>query len=319
MGEAKVAMLDMIDYLKSAFQKIVEDIDWMDELTKSRSFDKLKGMRRFIAYPDELKSESEVTDYHSSLHVDGEDFFGNQVRLVKWDLEYQHSRLRERVDKADWRDHSWVPVVNAFYSATTNAIMFPAGILQGLFFNHKVPRYLNFGAIGGVIGHEITHGFDDRGRLYDADGNLNDWWEKATGEEYVRRAKCIVDQYSDRYNEQTGLNLKGKQNQGENIADNGGIKEAYMAYTQWVSENEEESPLPGFESMTPQQMFWVSWGQVWCAKYRDAALKKQIETGAHAPGRYRILGPLSNNEDFARDFNCPLGSPMNPEKKCKVW
>jgi len=223
------------------------------------------------------------------------------------------------VDKADWRDHSYVPIVNAFYSPSRNAMIFPAGILQGLFFNHKVPRYLNFGAIGGVIGHEITHGFDDRGRLFDADGNLNDWWEKATGEEYVRRAKCIVDQYSDRYNEQTGLNLKGKQNQGENIADNGGIKESYMAYTQWVSENKEESPLPGFESMTPRQMFWVSWGQVWCAKYRDAALKKQIETGAHSPGRYRILGSLSNNEDFARDFNCPVGSPMNPEKKCKVW
>lgn len=317
--EAKAEMLDMIDYLKGAFKKIIEDIDWMDDLTKERAFDKLKTMRRFIAYPDELTEESVVTEYHAGVDVDEEDFYGNDARLTRWNRQHQHSMLREPVDKSDWREHSWVPIVNALYHPSKNAITFPAGILQGLFFNHKVPRYLNFGAIGGVIGHEITHGFDDQGRQYDAEGNLNDWWEKATGEEYNERAKCIIDQYSEQLNRQTGLNLKGKQTQGENIADNGGIKEAYMAYTQWASKNGVEESLPGFETMTPRQMFWVSWGQVWCAKWRDAALKSQIETGQHSPGKYRILVPLSNNEDFAKDFNCPAGSGMNPEKKCKVW
>ena len=157
-GEAKAEMLDMISYLKSAFSKILNDIDWMDPTTKSRAFDKLEAMKKFIAYPDELTDEAVVEEYHAGLIIDEDDFFGNQagqrqnshqkgteidlhtsqVRLTNWNRRYKHSRLRQRVDKADWRDHSYVPIVNAFYSSSRNAMIFPAGILQGLFFNHKV-------------------------------------------------------------------------------------------------------------------------------------------------------------------------------------
>lgn len=168
--EAKEAMLDMIRYLKLAFGKIVDDLDWMDDETKKRAKKKLNKMDQFIGYPDEILVEDNVEELYKSLKMDTNDYLGNSVQLSLWNRNYKYGRLREKVDKKSWKDHSLVAVVNAFYSGSTNSMEFPAGILQGTFFNHLVPKYLNFGAIGAVIGHEITHGFDDQGRQYDYEG-----------------------------------------------------------------------------------------------------------------------------------------------------
>ena len=161
--QARLEILEMIRNINSAFKKTLEDVDWMDKVTKGRALKKLEVMKNFIAYPDELTVEKVVAEHHSGIVVEEDDFYGNKLRMFTWDRQFKHSRLRERVDKNDWRDFSLVPIVNAFYAWDINAMVFPAGILQGVFFNYLRPRYLNYGAIGVVIGHEITHGFDDQG------------------------------------------------------------------------------------------------------------------------------------------------------------
>ncbi|KAL1452805.1 hypothetical protein WDU94_007000 [Cyamophila willieti] len=194
-----------------------------------------------------------------------------------------------------------------------------AGILQGSFFSNDRPKYMNFGAIGFVIGHEITHGFDDQGRQFDKNGNLVDWWQEDTKKSYIEKAKCIIEQYGSYRVAEVNLTLNGINNQGENIADNGGIKEAYNAYVNWARKHPAEPRLPGLQEFTPQQMFWVSAASTWCSKHRPESLKLRITTGFHSPGEFRVLGPLSNLETFSSDFQCPSGSKMNPDKKCKVW
>ena len=161
--QARLEILEMIRNINSAFKKTLEDVDWMDKVTKGRALKKLDVMKNFIAYPDELTIEKVVAEHHSGIVVEEDDFYGNKLRMFTWDRQFKHSRLRERVDKTDWRDFSLVPIVNAFYAWDINAMVFPAGILQGVFFNYLRPQYLNYGAIGVVIGHEITHGFDDQG------------------------------------------------------------------------------------------------------------------------------------------------------------
>lgn len=177
---------------------------------------------------------------------------------------------------------------------------------------------MNYGAIGSVIGHEITHGFDDQGRQFDLNGNLFDWWGPSTSEAYLDKAKCIIDQYANFTDPQTGLNLNGINTQGENIADNGGLKEAYLAYQNYVKKNGPEAGLPGLD-YTTNQLFWISSAQTWCAVFRPEALKKRILTGVHSPNQFRVIGTLVNMKEFANDFKCAEGTKMNPAAKCKVW
>merc|ERR1711874_625336 len=179
--------------------------------------------------------------------------------------------------------------------------------------------YMNYGGIGWVIGHEITHGFDDQGRQFDAAGNLANWWEDATKDKFLDKANCIIWQYGNYTANSVNKTLNGVNTQGENIADNGGIKEAYRAYDSWVKRHGEEPRLPGLQSYTPHQMFWISAANTWCSKYRNKALEKRIKTGAHSPGMFRVQGPFANSREFAEDFKCPTGTNMNPVKKCEVW
>ena len=230
--EAKEETLDMIGYIKRAFEKMLKALDWMDDKTKKRAREKMKQMSEFIAYPDEILDQHVIDGFHKDLQIREDDYYGNLVRLSSWRTRYDDSLYRTKVDKRHWERHSWVALVNAFYNPNINSMEFPAGILQGVFFDHRVPRYLNFGAIGVVIGHELTHGFDDQGRQYDGQGNLKDWWEATTKQSFVGKAKCIIDQYGRYKEDLTGLNLNGINTQGENIADNGGIKESYLGYSE---------------------------------------------------------------------------------------
>lgn len=201
-----------------------------------------------------------------------------------------------------------------------NLLLIP-GILQGMFFSNDRPHYMNYGGIGYVIGHEITHGFDDQGRLYDKSGNLRDWWHRETSAKFTERAQCVLNQYNNFVaDEETGLHVKGRNTMCENIADNGGVMLAYNAYTRWaINQGSPEPRLPGLQNYTPKQMFWISSANIWCSVYRTKTLRHNVLTGQHSPGRYRVIGSFQNQQHFANDFQCPPGSYMNPVKKCKVW
>lgn len=317
---AKKKALELVNNIREEMYEIISNVDWMDENTRKAALEKAHAMAAHIAYPDEILDNEKLTAFYDGLVVslDGT-YLEGVFNTTKWSQEYNYGRLRDPVNKTDWRTHGRPQIVNAFYSPTENSIQFPAGILQGVFFSEDRPNYMNYGAIGFVIGHEITHGFDDQGRTFDKDGNLRDWWDEKTKQKYLEKAKCIIEQYGNYTDTQVNLKLNGINTQGENIADNGGIKEAYRAYVKWAAKNGPEDRLPGLQDYTPQQMFWISAASSWCSTYRNATLMNRITTGVHSPGEFRVIGPFSNMPEFARDFNCPLGSKMNPANKCTVW
>uniref|UniRef100_A0A8C3GJU6 Endothelin-converting enzyme 1 n=1 Tax=Cairina moschata TaxID=8855 RepID=A0A8C3GJU6_CAIMO len=215
--------------------------------------------------------------------------------------------------------HRWSmtpPTVNAYYSPTKNEIVFPAGILQAPFYTRASPKSLNFGGIGVVVGHELTHAFDDQGREYDKDGNLRPWWKNSSVEAFKQQTACMVEQYSN-YTI-NGEAVNGKHTLGENIADNGGLKAAYRAYQNWLKKNGEEETLPTL-GLTNHQLFFVGFAQVWCSVRTPESSHEGLITDPHSPSRFRVIGTVSNSWEFAEHFSCPLGSPMNPPKKCEVW
>lgn len=316
--DSKQNAMEMVTNIRGVFDEILDTVDWMDAKTKQAAKKKLHSMSTHIGYPDEMLDNNKLEEYYRGLDINPDKYFESFLNMSVFATDYSFNKLREPVNKTDWIRHAKPAIVNAFYSSIENSIQFPAGILQGHFFNAQRPKYMNYGAIGYVIGHEITHGFDDQGRQFDVDGNLVDWWEKDTQEAYLTKARCIIEQYGNYTERSTGLNLNGINTQGENIADNGGIKESYIAYRKWAKQNGPEPKLPGLD-YTAEQMFWISAGQTWCAKYRKESLKMRITTGVHSPSEFRVLGPFSNMNYFAKDFKCPEGTPMNPLHKCEVW
>nr|CAD7406995.1 unnamed protein product [Timema poppensis] len=297
--EAKKSAMEMVQDIRNQFLDILKTIDWMDDETRMKGIDKAKSMSVHIAYPDELLDNSKLEKFYQHLEINPDLYLESILNLTKFGTSYSFGRLRQPVNKSEWITHGRPAVVNAYYSSIENSIQFPAGILQGHFFNSDRPRYMNYGAIGFVIGHEITHGFDDQGRQFDKNGNLVDWWQAVTMKKYLAKTRCVIEQYGNYTDEHTGL-------------------KAYRAYLAWVDRNHVEQTLPGLD-YTPRQMFWISAAQTWCSKYRAEAMHQRIITGVHSPGRFRVQGPCSNLEEFSKDFNCPRGSAMNPEKKCKVW
>uniref|UniRef100_A0A336KCR9 CSON013010 protein n=1 Tax=Culicoides sonorensis TaxID=179676 RepID=A0A336KCR9_CULSO len=316
--DSKKVAIEMVNDIKEAFSEIIQTRDWMDEDTKIAAMEKLSRMSVNIAYPNELMDDTIVTEYYKGLHVKQDEYFESALRSYSFLLDKGLERLHESVNKTDWRDLSYVAVVNAFYHPLLNYIMFPAGILQDHFFQANRPKYMNYAAIGFVIGHEITHGFDDMGAQFDVEGNLRQWWQNETLHAYTTRAQCIIDQYSNFTDPEVNVTLNGFNTQGENIADNGGLKEAYNAYQKWVEKYGVEPGLPGL-NYTSNQLFWISAAQTWCTKYKPEALKYTIITDSHSPGRFRVMGPFINSKAFANDFKCSSESKMNPQKKCEVW
>ncbi|CAH1236556.1 unnamed protein product [Diabrotica balteata] len=316
--QARQNAIDMVKDIRAEFQDILKVVDWMDEETRENALEKAKSMTSHIAYPDELLDDEKLKEFYDGLEMDPNQYFKSILNLTLFGTRFSFKRLRQPVNKTDWITHGRPAIVNAFYSSIENSIQFPAGILQGVFFNADRPRYMNYGAIGFVIGHEITHGFDDQGRQFDKVGNLVDWWQETTKKRFVEKAQCIIDQYANYTVPELNLNLNGINTQGENIADNGGLKEAYLAYNSWVRRHGIEPKLPGLK-YTPNQLFWISAANSWCSKYRPESLKLRVLTGYHSPAPFRIIGPMSNSEYFNKDFKCPEGSNMNRAKKCSVW
>lgn len=314
-GESKKSAEEMIHDIRQVFLANLEELDWMDKETKQKAKEKALAIRENIGYPEYLTNTTAMGLKFKGFDVKKDQYFKNIVRSNTFFNLKNYAKLGKPVDKERWG--MTPPTVNAYYSSIENKIAFPAGILQKPFYDHRFPKALNYGGIGMVVGHEITHGFDDNGRLFNKDGNLAKWWSNNSIEAFKNKTKCLVDQYSG-YKFHT-KNLKGEQTLGENIADNGGIKQSFQAYQNWKKRRGPEPPLPGMKDFSNEQIFFLGFAQIWCSKYRPQTAERQVDYGVHSPGKFRVIGSLSNFHEFAKAYKCPKGSRMNPEKKCAVW
>ena len=305
--EAKARMDALIRNLLAAFKVGIEELEWMSPQTKREAQAKLAKYRLKIAYPDQWR------DY-SGLEVKAGDHAGNQMRLRAFQNDDAWARLGKPVER--WRWGFTPQTVNASYSATNNEITFPAGILQPPFFDMDADDAINYGAIGAVIGHEISHGFDDQGRKSDGDGNLRDWWTAEDARKFEERASKLGAQFES-YNPLPGMKINGRQTMGENIGDLSGIAVAYRAYK--ISLNGKPAPIIG--GFTGDQRFFLGYGQIWRFKSRDEALRNQLLTDAHSPGQYRAFVPLTNIDAFYAAFNLKPGDKLYraPEDRVKIW
>ncbi|MFC4219354.1 M13 family metallopeptidase [Flagellimonas marina] len=301
----KDKMIGLIDNLKQAFHKRIDGYTWMSEETKKQAHHKLNKMGVKMGYPDEW------LDY-TSVNIAADDYFGNVIRVTEFDYLRDLNRVGEPIDPNDWG--MTPPTVNAYYSATRNEIVFPAGILNPPFFDYDADDATNYGSAGVIIGHEITHGFDDNGSLYDADGNLKSWWTPEDRGKFEARAKKIEEQY-DEYIVLDSIHLNGKLTLGENIGDLGGMAIAFEA----MKINQEEKGNKTVDGLTDEQRFFLAYAKMWRIKFRDKTLENQVKTDPHSPGYYRANGALSNFEEFHKAFNIPKGSKMRRNEIITIW
>ena len=305
--QAKARAQELVKNVQEAMADAIKKTAWMDEQTKKEALKKLAAFAVKIGYPDKWR------DY-STLQIDRGPFALNAMRASIFEVDRELKKIGKPVDRSEWGITP--PTVNAYYNPNLNEIVFPAGILQPPFFSATADDAINYGGIGAVIAHEITHGFDDRGRQYDAVGNLRDWWTPSSAAKYKERADKIVKQYSE-YEPLPGQHINGELTQGENIADDGGVKIAFAALKKALA-NKPQEKIDGF---TPEQRFFFGWAQVWRANIRDEALKMRLITDPHSPTRFRCNGPLSNTPEFQKAFDLPDGCPMvrPPDKRVTIW
>ncbi|XP_024936954.1 neprilysin-4 isoform X2 [Cephus cinctus] len=315
---AREKALEMLLDVRAAFNEMVSELDWMDVGTRARAHRKLHAMRPFVGFPDWITDPKKLDKYYEGAEVVEGRLFETFLRLTNVGAKKSLNSLREKPDKDRWI--STGTTVNAFYSAILNSVTFPAGILHPPFYGNGLES-INYGAMGAIMGHELTHGFDDQGRRYDENGNLRQWWSDKTLEHYHEKVECIIKQYSNYHLPELGINftVNGINTQGENIADNGGIREAYRAYQRLKARIPNQQALPGLAEYSRDQLFFLGFAQVWCGNYTNGALKSKLIEGVHAPNHFRVIGTLSNNRDFARAWKCRTGSPMNPPHKCILW
>lgn len=306
--ESKARMMEMIGHIKTVMRERLQKLEWMSEATRQKALAKFDKFQPMIGYPEKWR------DY-SNVEIRKDDYLGNVRRAARADWRREIERVGRMVDKSEWR--MTPPTVNAYFSPTENQIVFPAGILQPPFFDPKLDDAVNYGAIGGVIGHEITHGFDDQGRRYDAEGNLVDWWTAEDAAKFRERAQKVVEQYNS-YMALPGLAVNGQLSLGENIADLGGTSIAFEALQRSLRGKPAPAKIDGF---TAEQRFFISWAQQWRTMYREDAMRLQVARGPHAPGNFRAIGPLVNQEAFFAAFGIKEGDPMwrKPEERAKIW
>lgn len=304
-AEGKERTLTMVKALEQALGEDIQKLDWMTPETKVKAMEKLRAITNKIGYPDKWR------DY-SAVKIARGDALGNSGRATAFEFHRQLAKIGQPVDRLEWG--MTPPTVNAYYDPQMNNINFPAGILQPPFYNLKADDAVNFGAIGAVIGHELTHGFDDQGRQFDPKGNLNDWWTPKDAEAFEGRADCLVKEYSS-FNAVEDVKLNGKLTLGENTADNGGLRIAYMALTNRLA-GRQPGKIDGF---TPSQRFFLGWGQVWCDNYTPEIMRLQAQTNPHSLAEYRVNGVVSNMPEFQKAFGCGAGQPMVRDNACRVW
>jgi endothelin-converting enzyme/putative endopeptidase len=306
--DGKRAAERMVDGIETSMKADLEGLVWMDAPTRTMAEEKLVKIVNKIGYPTKWRS-------YEGLAIDRTSFVHNIENSIAFEVKRQLTKVGQPVDREEWE--MTPPTVNAYYEATLNEMVFPAGILQAPFYARAQSPALNFGAIGMVVGHELTHGFDDEGRQFDAQGNLRDWWSPAVSTEFDQRAQCVEKQF-DGYVVVDDAHVKGKLTLGENIADLGGVKLSFATFERAEKEHPSTPVIGGF---TPEQQFFVGFAQSWCANYRPEALRLLVATNPHSPPKYRVVGPLSNLTEFATAFACKPGTAMaRPAgERCEVW
>ncbi|PYP91025.1 MAG: M13 family peptidase [Candidatus Angelobacter sp. Gp1-AA117] len=306
-AEGKARTLAMVKDIESSMERDIKQLTWMTDATKQRALEKLHAVANKIGYPDKWR------DYSAYKVVRG-DALGNQIRGSEFESHREIAKIGKPVDKLEWG--MTPPTVNAYYNPQMNDINFPAGILQPPFYDQRMDDAVNYGDAGGVIGHELTHAFDDEGRQFDPKGNLEDWWTPQDAKEFEERTACIVREY-DNFVAVDDVHVQGKLTLGENVADIGGLKLAFMALMQREEESHEQlQPADGF---TPAQRFFISYGQGWCENDTPESLRVLAQTNPHAPTKFRVNGVVQNLPEFQQAFSCKAGTPMAPEKRCEVW
>jgi endothelin-converting enzyme/putative endopeptidase len=308
-AEGKQRMLKMVGALESSLDNDIQGLSWMSADTKKQAKVKLDAIRNKIGYPDEYR------DY-SSIAIKAGDLLGNVQRSDEFESKRQIAKIGKPLDRKEWG--MTPPEVNAYYSGSFNEIVFPAGILQPPFFDKSMDDAVNFGGIGLVIGHELTHGFDDQGRKFDPTGNLRDWWTEQDGKEFEKRVSCVADEYSN-FVAVDNLKLNGRLTLGENTADNGGARIALAALERLIAEDKTGKEGQSIDGFTPEQRFFLGFGRVWCEKQRPEYLRMQVSTNPHSPGKYRVNGTVQNMPEFQKAFGCKTGQPMVAENACHVW
>ncbi|KAG0205694.1 hypothetical protein BGX33_007787 [Mortierella sp. NVP41] len=333
-GNSRESVMTMIEAMRSTYAKTFPTLDWLDKTTREGAMEKLKAILKLVGYstgaPDVASSKS-LEEYYKGYKVVSHDFFANQLQYALWSGTEMMAKLSKPVNRLNMLNNP-PQTVNAFYDPSSNRILFPAGMLQVPYYNIDNPEYINYGGMGVVAAHEITHGFDSRGHHFDSIGRIhntatNKWWTNATEQTFNEKAQCFVEQYGNftvKGPDGKDYNVNGQLTLSENIADNGGIKQAFRA---WQSRHKSDLQgkkyknfrLPGLEKYTPEQLFFVSYGRLWCEKLRPEAAIQQIRGDAHAPSKWRINGAIQNSPEFAKAFKCAPNAPMNPTKKCELW
>ncbi|KAH8382417.1 hypothetical protein KR009_003389 [Drosophila setifemur] len=306
----------MLSDIRRSFDRLVRSTSWMDAATKRKTVQKSAEMKSFIGFPSWLRNATALNAYYEGAEVNASTHLENLMDFVHWQMM---DKLNE-MDKPEPIGWATAPSnVNAFHTFQSNAITVPIAILQYPFYDLGLEA-LNYGSIGTILGHELTHGFDDSGRRFDRFGNMVEWWSNETINEYINRTECFVEQYSRFHLEDVDEYIDGELTLGENIADNGGMREAFYAYRLYAKEvGRERAKLPGLEHYTHEQLFFISFGNLWCETYTPAATRYAL-TDSHCPGQMRLRGVLSNSDEFARTFKCARGTPMNPRQpKCRIW
>ncbi|MBL0743498.1 M13 family metallopeptidase [Chryseolinea lacunae] len=310
--EAKQKALEMVENIKLAFADRIKSLDWMSDSTKQRALHKLSTFTVKIGYPDKWKDYSGLAIEKAPEKAS---YFGNVLSAARFQVQHEIEKLGKPVDKTEWE--MTPQTVNAYYNPLFNEIVFPAGILQPPFYNYRADEAVNYGGIGAVIGHEISHGFDDQGSQFDADGNLKNWWASTDLTKFQEKGGAYAGQF-DKYEPLKGVFVQGKFTLGENIGDLGGLAVAYEGLQLYLKNHGRPELIGG---LTPEQRFFMSWGTIWRVKYRDESLRTQVLTDPHSPGMYRANGPLSNFDPFYKTFDVKEGDKMfRPEsERVKIW
>ncbi len=310
--EAKAKAKEMVSYLQKAYKKRIAILPWMSDETKKKAIGKVESLTVKIGYPDKWKDYGKL---QVKAPENGGTYFDNSLAVARWNFEEDVNKLNKPVDKTEW---GMAPqIVNAYYNPLYNEIVFPAAILQPPFYDYRADEAINYGGMGAVIGHEISHGFDDQGAKFNAEGNFENWWTKKDFEEFNKLVKKLADQYS-KIEVLPGVFVNGEFTSGENIGDLGGVNAALTALKLYYDDHKKPGKIQGF---TPEQRFFMSWATIWRTKSREASLKKQIKTDPHSPGQVRAVQPLKNVDDFYSTFDIKQGDKMYlpPAERVKIW
>jgi endothelin-converting enzyme/putative endopeptidase len=295
----------MTEQIETAMGQEIQGLDWMSPATKQEALRKLHAIRNKIGYPDHWRDYGPVA-------IRRDDFYGNAVRAIQFESRRQLAKIGKPLDRTEWL--MTPQTVNAYFDPQMNDINFPAAVLQPPLYDPKMDDAPNYGDTGGTIGHELTHGFDDEGRQFDANGNLRDWWSPADAKQFTARTDCIVDQYA-KYVVVDDVHINSKLTLGEDVADLGGL---ILAHVAWRAQIAGQSP-PDQEGMTPEQRFFIGYAQWACENDRPENLRMHAKTDPHSPGRYRVNGLVVNMPEFRQAFSCPANAPMVKQQPCRVW